>query len=70
MGLTVLAACSEPEVILPGERFGTREVLQEGGPAEAAPVNTTRALSLAASRVNAGWAQSRSRPLRGSRTRR
>ena len=58
LGLTMLSACSEPEVILPGERFGTREVLQNGGPAEATPPNTSRVLSLAASTVNAGWAQS------------
>ena len=58
LGLTMLSACSEPEVILPGERFGTREVLQNGGPAEVTPPNTSRALSLAASTVNAGWAQS------------
>ena len=35
VGLTVLASCEEPEPILQGERFGTREVLSESA-AEAA----------------------------------
>ena len=58
LGLTMLSACSESEVILPGERFGTREVLQDGGPADVVAPNTARALSLAASTVNGSWAQS------------
>ncbi|WP_261395761.1 PQQ-binding-like beta-propeller repeat protein [Salipiger bermudensis] len=62
LGLTMLSACSEPEVILPGERFGAREVLQDSGPAEITPANTSRAVSLAASTVNAGWAQSPASP--------
>lgn len=54
----MLSACSESEVILPGERLGTHEVLQDGGPVDVTPPNTARALSLAASTVNAGWSQS------------
>ncbi|MCR8547012.1 PQQ-like beta-propeller repeat protein [Salipiger sp. P9] len=58
LGLTMLSACEDPEVILPGERYGTREVLQGDVPAEAPPENSARALALAAAQSNADWAQS------------
>lgn len=59
LGLTVLAACEDPEIILSGERYGTREVLTDGGAAEdAVPENTSRAIALAAASGNADWAQS------------
>ena len=57
IGLTMLSACEEPEVILPGERFGTREILQDGE-TEPVAVNTARAIALPASVNNANWAQS------------
>lgn len=56
--LTLVGACSEREVILPGERLGVREVLQGSGAVDAIPDNTSRAISLAAQSTNADWAQS------------
>ncbi|MGR3377264.1 outer membrane protein assembly factor BamB family protein [Salipiger abyssi] len=59
LGLTMLSACEEPEIILAGERYGTREVLQTEAPMdEAAPENTARAIALPAASRNADWAQS------------
>ncbi|WP_020039775.1 PQQ-binding-like beta-propeller repeat protein [Salipiger mucosus] len=59
VGLTILAACGEREVILPGERLGTREVLQDAALSDApTPPNTARAIALSATRGNADWAQS------------
>ena len=58
VGLTVLASCEEPEPILQGERFGTREVLSESAAEAATPANTARAIALAAPTRNASWAQS------------
>ncbi len=52
----LLSACTEPDVILPGERQGLREVLQD---AEVEPetVNVSRPISLGAATTNASWAQ-------------
>lgn len=59
IGLTVLGACSESEVILPGERFGTREVLQDAALAEPPePANRAAAAALPGITRNADWAQS------------
>lgn len=58
----VLSACSEPDVILPGERENVRSVLQDqSGFDEDQPTfsgNTSRAISLPAMRDNAEWSQS------------
>ena len=63
IGLTMLSACEEPEVILPGERFGTREILQDGE-TETVAVNTARAIALPASVNNANWAPQSAQKLR------
>ncbi|MDQ2066619.1 PQQ-binding-like beta-propeller repeat protein [Xinfangfangia sp. CPCC 101601] len=51
--LTLLAACGEREVILPGERLSIRAA-SEGQESAAA---TSRAISLPAAQMNAEWAQ-------------
>ncbi|TMM54255.1 PQQ-like beta-propeller repeat protein [Sulfitobacter sabulilitoris] len=56
----LLAACAEPEVILPGKRENIRSVLQDPGlePIESGPVaNVSRAISLPAATSNASWPQ-------------
>ncbi len=55
LGLTVLAlaACEPPEVILPGER----EDIHPTDTAQAAPENTSRAISLSAQKTNTEWPQ-------------
>ncbi len=58
LGATLLAACSEREAILPGERLGIREVLQTRGADEAAPANTARAINLPGQVANTSWPQS------------
>lgn len=59
MAVLALTACSEPEVILPGERLNVREVLETRADPDAGPVeNTTRAAALGTPRANADWAQS------------
>ncbi|WP_411233307.1 PQQ-binding-like beta-propeller repeat protein [Marivita sp. S0852] len=59
----MLAACSEREVILPGERLGVRDVLQENQADGTATVqNTTRAANLPAMTNNANWPQSHVSP--------
>lgn len=67
LGATVLlTACTEPEVILPGDREGVRSVLQDqSAVATTAPAfagNTDRAISLPAARVNADWSQTAGSP--------
>ena len=60
-GLTFLAACTEREAILPGERLGLREVLTTGAADPyryEPPANSSRAASLPAAQVNAAWSQS------------
>ena len=58
---TLLTACTEPEVILPGAREDIRSVLQsEDGASEASDAfagNSSRAISLPAARANADWTQ-------------
>lgn len=55
--LAMLAACSERERILPGERLDLRAVFDgpAAAPAAEAPRGTPTPLSLPAPRVNAGW---------------
>ncbi|WP_324753971.1 PQQ-like beta-propeller repeat protein [Roseovarius sp. Pro17] len=62
--LTLLAACSEPDTILPGKREGLREVLKtdqvEAATSEvvgASGPNVAAPLRLPAARVNAEWPQ-------------
>ena len=60
VGLGLLSACQEPQIILPGQREQLRSVLQDGDTA-AAPqkaVNESRPISLPAQKSNAAWAQS------------
>ncbi|MDO6586646.1 PQQ-binding-like beta-propeller repeat protein [Salipiger sp. 1_MG-2023] len=57
VGLTLLAACEEPEPILRGERYGTREVLRTAAPDAATPVNSARPVAVPALVNNADWAQ-------------
>ncbi|MEP3784049.1 PQQ-binding-like beta-propeller repeat protein [Ascidiaceihabitans sp.] len=60
----VLAACSEPEIVLPGKRENLRSVLQEQDTsADAAVVeNQSRAISLPGQTRNTAWAQSAGSP--------
>lgn len=54
-----LTACSEPEVVLAGDRLNVREVLEtRGEDAAGNAANTVRAIALGAARSNAEWAQS------------
>lgn len=46
LGLTALAACDRPEAVLPGERIGAREILQDGATDGAVPANRAQAISL------------------------
>ncbi|GGG61027.1 pyrrolo-quinoline quinone [Salipiger pallidus] len=62
IGLTVLAGCEEADVILPGERYGTREVLEGASTTDPAPMNGARAISLPAISSNGAWAQSPASP--------
>ena len=54
-GVTVLGACNEREVILPGERLGVREVLQGGSTDAAPPENRAADPALPGPVVNAAW---------------
>ncbi|MCX7565036.1 PQQ-binding-like beta-propeller repeat protein [Sulfitobacter sp. F26169L] len=58
----LLAACSEPDVILPGQREDIRSVLQDqsdiNNDAATFEGNRSRAISLPAARVNADWSHS------------
>nr|WP_010393183.1 PQQ-like beta-propeller repeat protein [Paracoccus sp. TRP] len=57
-GLTVLSACQQREVILPGERLDPRAVLSPEGPvADGAQAPATAALSLPPVRGNSDWTQ-------------
>ncbi|KNG95670.1 quinoprotein [Pseudaestuariivita atlantica] len=58
-GLALLAACAEPEVILPGKREALREGADETGAFRLveASENTARAISLPPQQANASWAQ-------------
>ena len=62
LGLGVLAGCSEREVILPGERLGVRDILQDAPQDDAAAVNTTVPANVPAATNNASWAQSHVSP--------
>ncbi|WP_076448069.1 PQQ-like beta-propeller repeat protein [Roseivivax lentus] len=60
-GLALLAGCSESEPILPGERLGLREVLEDGAgdPYDyAPPENRAAPANLPAAVSNGTWAQS------------
>lgn len=56
LGAALLTACSEPQLILPGEREGLRAVLQDPE-ADEAVENLTLPISLGAQENNANWAQ-------------
>ncbi|WP_299785866.1 PQQ-like beta-propeller repeat protein [uncultured Marivita sp.] len=59
----LLAACTEREVILPGERLGVREILQENDAGTSAvSANVTAPANLPATVNNASWAQSHVSP--------
>lgn len=63
----LLSACSEPEVILPGERQDVRSVLQGEDPFAVPvdttiPANTSRAISLPAATSNTSWTQAAGTP--------
>ena len=62
----LLSACSEPEIILPGERESVRSVLQDQGAVEGQQPeftgNAKRAISLPKARVNKDWAQTAGSP--------
>ncbi len=60
VGLGLLSACTEPQIILPGQREQLRSVLQDGDTAVAPQktVNESRPISLPAQKSNANWAQS------------
>jgi outer membrane protein assembly factor BamB len=62
----LLAACSEPDVILPGAREDVRSVLQNSGDLEleqaAFAGNQVRAIALPAARANPDWTQGTGTP--------
>ncbi|ETW13139.1 quinoprotein [Roseivivax marinus] len=60
--LAVVAACSEREVILPGERVGLRDVLQTREADPAPPANRAAAAGLPGPVVNSAWGQSPASP--------
>nr|WP_283254906.1 PQQ-binding-like beta-propeller repeat protein [Marivita sp. GX14005] len=63
LGLGALAACTEREIILPGDRLGVREVLQEGAEgAPADPANYSAPANIPAARANADWPQAHVSP--------
>lgn len=66
-GLALLAACSEPEVILTGERENIRDILVEGETqtalAEQAQTGAIPPLSLPPARANASWSQAIASPI-------
>ncbi|WP_375691510.1 PQQ-binding-like beta-propeller repeat protein [Pseudooceanicola sp. LIPI14-2-Ac024] len=55
--LTLVAACGEREVLLPGKREDPRAVLLTEGPDAPTPANRSAAISLPAATVNAEWTQ-------------
>ena len=63
---TLVAGCSEPQVILPGERENIRSVLQDQGDLidEQQPFagNQSRAIALPAARVNTDWTHTTGSP--------
>ncbi len=63
LATSMLAACTEREIILPGERLGVREILQEpqGGGADAL-ANVTVSANVPAAVNNPAWAQSHVSP--------
>lgn len=59
----VLAGCGDREIILPGERLGVREILQDTpGTGAAVQENATVAVNLPAATNNANWPQSHVSP--------
>ncbi|MFP7571623.1 PQQ-binding-like beta-propeller repeat protein [Marivita sp. S2033] len=63
LGLSGLAACTEREIILPGERLGVRDILQETDSATGADAaNFTAPANIPVARANAAWPQSHVSP--------
>jgi outer membrane protein assembly factor BamB len=67
LAMAALAGCSEPQVILPGEREDIRSVLQDPVGFENAPIefagNQSRAIALPPARANSDWRQSTGSPV-------
>lgn len=57
LGLALLAACGEREVILSGERIDVRDVLEGSSSRDAGAVRGSAAISLPGQQQNAEWAQ-------------
>ncbi len=63
VSIGVLAGCTDREIILPGERLGVRDVLQDPANAQAAtPENTSVPAAVPAATSNAAWPQSHVSP--------
>jgi outer membrane protein assembly factor BamB len=63
VSIGVLAGCTDREIILPGERLGIRDVLQDPANApEATPENTSVPAAVPAATNNAAWPQSHVSP--------
>lgn len=63
VGLGILAGCTDREVMLPGERLGVREALQDGSGTDAGALgNVTRDANIPATSNNGSWAQSHVSP--------
>lgn len=63
VSIGVLAGCTDREIILPGERLGVRDVLQDPANAQAAtPENTSVPAAVPAATRNAAWPQSHVSP--------
>jgi len=62
IGLGVLAGCAERELILPGERLGVRDILEDAPQDAAATENVSLAANVPAARTVASWPQSHVSP--------
>jgi outer membrane protein assembly factor BamB len=62
VGLGVLAGCADRELILPGERLGVRDILQNGDTEADALANIAADANIPAITNNAAWAQSHVSP--------
>ena len=62
IGLGVLAGCAERELILPGERLGVRDILEDAPQDAAATENVSLSANVPAARTVASWPQSHVSP--------